>query len=71
MKVLFKKICEICKERGISIARLEREAGLGNATVRGWATSSPTVDSLSKVASYLGVSIDELLATDTTNEAVQ
>ena len=61
----YEKISKICKERGISIARLEREAGLGNATVRGWSTSSPTVETLSKVAKYLGVGIEELLRNDT------
>lgn len=63
--MLYEKISKICKERGISIARLEREAGLGNATVRGWSTSSPTVETLSKVAKYLGVGIEELLRNDT------
>lgn len=65
MKLLYEKISKICKERGISIARLEREAGLGNATVRGWSTSSPTVETLSKVSKYLGVGIEELLRNDT------
>jgi transcriptional regulator with XRE-family HTH domain len=62
--MLYEKILAICKERGISIARLERECGLGNATVRGWSTASPSVDNLSKVAKHLGVGIDELLRTD-------
>lgn len=54
----------LCKERGISIARLERETGLGNATIRGWETSSPTVDKLKLVADYFGVSIDNLVEQD-------
>lgn len=62
--MLYSKIEEICKERGISIARLERESGVGNATVRGWVTAKPNVETIGKVAAYLGVSIDELLAPD-------
>lgn len=59
--MVYDNIVTICKERGISIARLERESGLGNATVRGWKDGSPTVDCLAKVANYLGVSIDALV----------
>lgn len=32
-------ILRLCKERGISVARLERELGFGNATIRGWRSS--------------------------------
>ena len=59
--MIFSKISALCKERGISIAKLERETGLGNATIRGWETSSPTVDKLKLVADYFGVSIDNLV----------
>ena len=45
----------------ISIAKLDRDTGLGNATIRGWARSSPTVDKLKAVADYFGVTVDELL----------
>ena len=62
--MIFSKISVLCKERGISIARLERETGLGNATIRGWETSSPTVDKLKLVADYFGVSIDNLVEQD-------
>ena len=59
--MIYKNIVILCKERGISIARLEQEVGLGNATIRGWASSSPTVEKLKLVADYFGVTIDELL----------
>ena len=59
--MVFENICERCKARGISIARLEREAGLGNATVRGWKTSMPNTNSLKRVADYFGCTVDELL----------
>ena len=39
----------------------EKETGLGNATIRGWATSSPTIDKIRKVADFFNVSIDELV----------
>lgn len=58
--MIYKNIVILCKEWGISIARLEQEVGLGNATIRGWASSSPTVEKLKLVADYFGVTIDEL-----------
>lgn len=60
--MVFTNISNLCKKKGISIARLERECGLGNATIRGWEKSSPTVDRLKLVANYLGVTVDELLS---------
>lgn len=52
---------QLCKERGVSIARLERDLGIGNATIRNWNVSSPTVNKLKFVADYFGVTLDELL----------
>lgn len=46
---------------GISVSKLEKECGLGNATVRGWATSDPSVSKLKIVADFLGVTIDDLV----------
>lgn len=59
--MIFERISKLCSENGMSIARLEKEAGLGNATVRGWKDSAPTVTNLKAVADVLGVTIDELL----------
>ena len=59
--MIYTRVSALCKERGISIAKLEKETGLGNATVRGWETSSPTVEKLKLVTDYFGVSIDDLL----------
>lgn len=59
--MLFDKISALCEERGISIAKLEREADLGNATVRRWKGSDPSASKLKRVADVLGVTVDELL----------
>lgn len=64
--MIYTNISNLCRANGISIARLERETGLGNATVRGWVTSSPTVEKLKKIADYFGVTVDELLSDDNT-----
>ena len=59
--MIFENITQLCKEKGITISRLEKEAGLGNATVRGWEESIPKVDKLKQVADYFGVTVDDLL----------
>ena len=62
MKILiFERISKLCEANKMSIAQLEKKAGLGNATVRGWKDSSPTVSNLKAVADVLGVTIDELV----------
>ena len=60
--MILDRIKQLCKQRGISIARLEQEVCLGNATIRGWEKSSPRVESLKKVADYFGVTVDSLLS---------
>lgn len=59
--MIYLNIKKLCAEKGISIARLEREVGLGNATVRGWESSVPHVDRVKMVADYFGVTVDDLL----------
>ncbi len=62
--MLYSKISSLCKDRNISIARLEKECGFGNATIRGWKTSNPNSNNLKKVADYFGVSIEYFLEED-------
>lgn len=59
---MFNKIKQLCVKKGISIARLEKELGFGNATIQGWGKGSkPTVDKLKAVADYFSVTVDYLL----------
>ena len=60
--LILDNIQKLCKERGISVARLERELAFGNATIRGWGSSSPNVDNLKKVADFFGVTVDSLIS---------
>lgn len=59
--MLYDKIREICKAKGISIGSLEKQAGLGNGTISKWNNASPTVDNLNAVAKILKVKVDKLL----------
>ena len=65
--MIYKNIVFLCKKKGISIAKLEKEAGIGNGTIGRWEKSSPNVDNLKKVADYFGVTLDSLIASDFSN----
>lgn len=54
-------IARLCKDHGVSFARLERETGMGNGVIARWDTSSPTVANIKAVADYFGVTVDELI----------
>lgn len=69
--MLYQNIVSLCNERQISIARLERDLGFGNATIRTWRTSSPSVDRVLLVANYFGVSVDSLVSVSSDIPAVQ
>ena len=62
VKVIFDNVKRLCEKNKISISKLENECGLGNATIKGWKNSSPTVESIKKVADYFNVTVDELIA---------
>lgn len=63
--MVYRNVLRLCKEKGISVARLEKECGLGNATVRGWAKCSPRAENLKRVADFFGCSVDDLFKEDT------
>ena len=60
--MIYKNIVKLCKDRGISIAKLERETGLGNGTIGRWEKSFPNVENAEKVADFFGVTVDSLMA---------
>lgn len=54
---------ELCKKKGISLSKAAKEIGLSNSTVTKWKKTgaTPSGDTLAKIASYFGISIDLLL----------
>lgn len=54
-----------CRERGMSLAELERQAGLANRTIYKWDESVPSVEKVLAVADVLGVTVDELVRKET------
>lgn len=69
---MYNRILILCGKTGISIARLEREAGLGNGTIRRWKTANASIENVRRVAEYFGVSVDSLLSQENaTTDPVQ
>lgn len=59
--MILARIEQWCKENNTSIAALEKKCELGNATIRGWETRSPRVDSLQKVSEVTGIPMADLI----------
>lgn len=51
-----------CKEKGMTLAELERKLGFGNGVIARWekAKTSPPLDRLSAIAEELDTSLEEL-----------
>lgn len=58
---LYETIKERCKEKGISIAKLEREVKLSVGSISHWRVSDPKVGNVKAVADYLQCTIDDLV----------
>ena len=61
--MLYENIVNLCEQRGISIAKLEKECGLGNATIQGWKAlrDTPRFSTMKKVADYFDISVNDLM----------
>lgn len=58
---MVQRIREMCKEKGITLAELERRCSIGNGIIARWKTSKPSYERLSRVAQELGTSPEYLL----------
>ena len=57
------RIVALCKARGITVNKLQKETGIGNV-VSHWNEYNPRMDKLAAVATYLNVPIESLLYDD-------
>lgn len=60
--MVLENIKALCKEKGVNIRTLEKEAGIGNGVIRRWDTINPSFENIKRVADYFNVSIDSLLS---------
>ena len=67
MNEMYKKIEELCKERGINVTQMCREAGIprGNLTeLKKGRTVSLSTKTLSKIAAYFEIPMEQFVVTD-------
>ena len=60
--MLYDNVKRICEKKGISIGKVEKDLQLSNGSICKWNDNEPGIRKVQKVAEYLGVSIEELLA---------
>ena len=58
--MMLKNILDKCQEKKITIAELERQAGLKQRTIYKLDESKPSVEKVLAVANVLGVTVEEL-----------
>lgn len=58
---LLDKIKQLCREKKITLAELERKLSFSNGSMSRWNERTPSVDRVKKVADYFDVSTDYLL----------
>lgn len=61
------RIKELCKERGLKVAELERMAGIPPKSISGWDKSNPSSDKIEKVIKALKITRDEYYGDEKTN----
>ena len=60
--IVYQRIKDLCKERGITMTKLVDELGISESLIRKWkSTSSPSIDKLRLIAKYFGVTVDYLI----------
>jgi len=55
------RVKELCKNRGITVKRLEEELEIPHNTIYQWKRITPSLDKIEKVADFFKVSVDYLL----------
>lgn len=59
--MVYDNVKKLCDEKGITIAQLEREAGLQNGAIGKWRIFNPRITNLQAVAKVLKVKMEKLL----------
>ena len=61
------RIKELCKEKGLLFKELAKQLGITDVGLRQSLQGNPTIGTLEKIASALGVAVPELFAPQPTN----
>ena len=65
-ETLYDRVLRLATDSGMTIADVEREARLGNGSIRRWKKSIPSADKLHRVSMLFGLSMEELLGYEET-----
>ncbi len=60
MSTFYDNIKDVCLDKGITVAQLERDLGLERSIIYKWQKVEPGAKKLAIVAEYLGVPIERL-----------
>lgn len=66
MTKLYENIKILCKEKGVSVSKVEDDLGFPRSTIPSWGRSNPSCNKVNDVAHYFHVTMDFLLGN--TNE---
>lgn len=66
---MVQRIKALCKEKGITVAELERRCSIGNGIIARWKTSKPSYERLSVVAKKLDTTVEYLLTGEEQKES--
>lgn len=58
---MYERIKQLCKERGISVNKLEQELKIAKGSLCKMNSSKPSVGRAQKIANYFGVTVDYLM----------
>lgn len=59
---IYETVKMLADERNMSIAEVERTAGIANGTIGKWRNANPTVDSVQKVAKALDTELSVIVS---------
>ena len=59
--MVYETIKRIAEEKGLSIAKIEKAAGLSAGAIGKWAKCSPSLENARAVSSVLGCTVDDLI----------
>ena len=60
--MLYDNVKKLCEVKGVSILSLEKALGFPRSSICKWNENEPGIRKVQKVADYLGISTEELLA---------
>lgn len=63
----FEKVSQLCKSRGVSISKLERELGFSNGSLKGRGNGTIQYERLEKISKYFEVDVNILRDSNSNN----